>query len=297
MRNILIGGVLCLIIISVLFWKPLYVNIVLFFIPTKEKEHLAHFFHLLNVDGFPWVAKGIKPLSTFDYMDNFEYILNNPRAELVYKYEDLSWYLHPINARFRAGLRVWEKYSWLFPSNSVKIVGRKTPASNLHECETIIIINIHETKKVIRENYQIFSEILGHDFSVDGLVKKLANTPEDYEKNLKGSHLLIGILYGFGKGNALEFQQKYPRTYLFPPYQKAYPRFKDHQDLARWEAFLKDKEPFDPNNHWFITPGFKVDPTSQETKKLEEKYLMAFDKIRKEKKGKSELKWSLIQLI
>ena len=265
--------------------------------PAKEKEQLAYFFHLLNTEGFSWVAKGLKPVATFDSLDNIEYILNNPRGELAYKYEDIYWYFHPINARFRAGLRVWEKYSHLFSSKKIKIVSSTRPASSLLSTETVMMINVNETQKTICENYQLFSEILGYNFDVDKLVKRLVNNPEDHEKKLKGSYQLMGILYGFGKDNALSFQQKYPRTYLFPPFKKSYPRTEDYSEPNRWEPFLKDKAPFDPDHYWFQTPGFMVDPNNHETKELEEKYIRVFEEIRKEKGGKSELKWSLMQLM
>lgn len=280
-----------------LFWKQIYVNSILFFMPKKERGHLEHFFHYLNIEGFPWVAKEIKPVLTFDDLSNIEFTLIYPHISVLDRYNELCWDLHPIYARMRAGLRVWKKYSWLFPSNKIAIVS-KTPYL-IQAWETVLVVNIKATKKVIADNYQEFVDVLGYSFSIDQLMRRLIDNPNDYIKNLKGSEYLMGILYGFGKSNAVAFQRRSePYSFNLPPYLKHYPKMDDYEGERTCSFLELDKIEvlFDPNNPWFRPPGFVVDPDSQDTKDLEQKYSNFFEKIAKEKCGKSELKWSLLQL-
>ncbi|CCB89925.1 hypothetical protein SNE_A20480 [Simkania negevensis Z] len=278
-------------------WKQIYVNTVILTIPKNDREHLSYFFHLLNVRGFPWVAKGIKPVLTFEDVPNIDSITSYVDTDLLSKHYDTMFYLHPICSRFRKGLRIWEKYSWLFPSKKIVIVNSKP--SNVLPYETILILNIDEAKKVILENYQAFSCALGVSFDIDQFMDKLVRFPSDFVKILKGNHFLIGLLYGFGKDNALAFKKKEePYTFMLPPYLISYEssnepkvkKLKPFLELERIEIL------FDANNPWLRPPGFMVDPDSQETINLERRYQELFQKISKEKCGKSELKWSLLQL-
>lgn len=279
------------------YWKQIYVNVVVLTIPKNDREHLAYFFHLLNVRGFPWVAKGIKPVLTFEDVPNVDSITGSVDVDLLSKHYDTLFYLHPICSRFRKGLRVWEKYSWLFPSKRIVIVNSKP--SNVLPYETVLILNIHEAKKVILENYQDFSRVLGASFDADLFIGKLIRFPSDFIKILKGNHYLMGVLYGFGKGNALAFQRREePYTFTLPPYLISYEGSSESK-VKELKPFLEAEKIevlFDANNPWLRPPGFMVDPDNQETIDLEQRYQELFQKISEEKYGKSELKWSLLQL-
>lgn len=263
--------------------------------PKKEQEYLEHFFHFLNIEGFPWIAKGAKPVLTFEFISNIEFTLIYPKMDLIDRYHELFLYFHPTCAHIRAGLRVWKKYSWLFPSNKIAIVS--TPPSLIEPCELVLLINRNEAKNVILNNYKNFVNILGYSFSIDNFIERLIQDPSNHMKILKGSHYLMGILYGFGENNSLAFQKRdEPYDFVLPPYLKSYPKIGEYEN-KELTPFLDKREPFDPNDFWFCTPGFAVIPDTKETKDLEQKYLELFPKISKEKYGKSELKWSLMQLL
>lgn len=277
-----------------LFWKPLYVSSVLCIIPEKERGDLEYFFHFLNIEGFPWVAKGIKPIATYYVLSNIRFIINNPNIDLFSKQDEIFWSMYPTNVRFRMGHNIWKKYSHFFPSNKISVVSGNP--SILPAYETIMMINIKKAEHKIRNHYQNFKSVLGGSFTAAALVEKLAKNPGDFEKILKGNHHLIGILYGFGSENAMAFHlREEPYSFSIPPFSKQYlTSFNDKEEI-KLGFFLEKKAPYDPFNPWFWTPGFIVKPDSSETKALEREYLELFKKISLEKRGTSELKWSLLQ--
>ena len=264
--------------------------------PKKERDNLEYFFHILNAEHFPWVAKGIKPISTYYVLGDVEFFIKDSSRDLVSKQEELFWTLHPINARFRAGRTAWEKYSWMFPTRKIKIISGLPSVAPSYE--TIMIINVEAIRRVIQEEYQLFIEVFGPSFNVNSFIKRLINAPEDYEKIVQGNHCLMGILYGYGKDNAKAFQQREePYSFLLPPYNKHYLRKEEDKQPIAFERFLKGHIPYNRYYPLFRPPGFMVIPNSKETKALEERYLHFFKVISQEKENQSELKWSLLQFV
>jgi len=280
-----------IVLVASIFWKEIYVSSFLIMLPKNETEKLAHFFHFINIEGFPWVAKGIKPIATYYVLDDPIFLYMNPSLDLFAKDAELFWSLHPVNARFKGGMKVWKKYQRFFPSS--KIVILSGPSSVVSSHETILIINLAKTKKIIEEHQTTFSKVLGIK-NTKTLLQKLIKHPGNHYNFLKGNHHLLGLLYGFGDENAKAFQQlDEPYEFLIPPYRKLYSSHSDkHIELS---LFLEDKAPYDPNDPWFYIPGFKVIPNTKETISLEEQYLQIFEKIKKEKSHTTELRWSLLQ--
>jgi hypothetical protein len=79
----------------------------------------------------------------------------------------------------------------------------------------ILFINKKNVLRCVRENMEIFKEILGNDITPEKVLQALMND-EDLSELLKDNHILCGILFGFGKENATHFHQKFGLDLALP---------------------------------------------------------------------------------
>jgi hypothetical protein len=75
----------------------------------------------------------------------------------------------------------------------------------------ILFVDIPRTALVILENYELFKQVVGHDFDPLKLVFELKNEDSAFWNKISGTptySYLWGLLYGFGKENAWYYYWK-----------------------------------------------------------------------------------------
>lgn len=161
-------------------------------IPQKDAVKLELFFdYLMHNSMVGYSLCGDKPVS----MESF------PKLSMILPHYAVNVYVkHPGYFILWEGWTVWERYSHLFPSD--KFVLRFIPGKS-----TLVIVNKKSAKLVIGENIDLFRKHLNSDESVEEILEKICRpTDEDY---LVGKNcILLGILLGYGRNNAIAFSNK-----------------------------------------------------------------------------------------
>lgn len=281
-------------------WKSLYVKSVLFFIPQEERHYLESFFLYLNVfSGFSFVLNETKPLTTA-YLKRYDMLDDLSSYSSIGHLEDFFECLHPIILKMHKGIEIWEKYSHLFPSKNIYISISKSrfPEPGI----VIIIFNEVLLKKVINENKDDFSKILGKDFNCNLFIKKLKKKSTDFHKLLKNNDYLMGLIYGFGKDNAQAFQLRIKSNlFSIPPYLISYDFPKPPNGLTSSDLkyFWDTENPINSFDPFFTSiPSFVINPRCLENQKLKQKYINSYKEINKsQRESKNILAWSLTKLL
>ena len=108
---------------------------------------------------------------------------------------------------FPENWRKWEKISSRFPTKKFLFF-----KSNLHKdprATFIYFVNILNTAFVIEDHYALFRKTVGFDFNPLEVVLEITNKDSKFWKKAINSALLSGILFGYGKKNALTFHWKH----------------------------------------------------------------------------------------
>lgn len=213
---------LILVLIYLLFAPPHYscVHPNMGRIPPKDKFELELFFdYLMHNSMIGYTLCGDKPVS----IESFPSLSKMPPQNAVNVFVK-----HPGYFILWKGWLTWERYSHLFPSDNIVI--RFISSTN-----TMVIINKKRARIAIEENLDLFRRSVGADHTTEEILEEICRpNKEDY---LIGKNcILLGILLGYGRNNAVAFGNKsyIQRLEFFNPYNAA--------------------EAFDP----FLNPGLMV---------------------------------------
>lgn len=157
-----------------------------------ELQDLFHFLFAENQFGYSLF--GNKPISFCYLPTGVPHIATKDEVFKIYRRGDRS---------YRKGVSAWEKIQ------SVSFQKSKAYLLIFHEEHHLpvlaIIINKKALSEVFRKNFDVFRE--NHYSSIDSLIEDLKDKTLFREK-LLDHHFLIGILLGYGRGNAAIFAKR-----------------------------------------------------------------------------------------
>ncbi|MFY7842507.1 MAG: hypothetical protein ACOVOR_00585 [Rhabdochlamydiaceae bacterium] len=154
----------------------------------RDKNALEKFFRGLIVsDSFAFTLADSKPASFSGFSASFL----------------------PPNPTLRKGWKTWKKYCDLFDNQNIMFWEED---STFNKDQTLLIIaNKKKLMECLESQEEDFKSVLKDDF-VDA-VSLLEKRPF-FSSGLKSNHFLIGIVLGFGRGNAAYFQERFHLDHL-----------------------------------------------------------------------------------
>jgi hypothetical protein len=178
-------------------------------IPLEDRQKLEMFFdYLIHNSLIGYSLCGDKPIS----IETFPNLSKIPA-----KYAIKIFSKHPGYSILWRGWLIWQSYSHLFPSN--RFVLRFIP-----KYSTLVLINKKSTRSVIEENLDLFQKYSNSNQTADEFLEEIC-CPKNKEYVVCYNSILLGILLGYGRNNAIAFSK---RNYI----QKLEPfRLYDHDDL------------------------------------------------------------------
>jgi hypothetical protein len=234
-------------------------------IPQEDRYILEDFFQtLLLREGGAYTLFGDKPITYDAYFESdcipclltsMGYWEQNKRCEL--------------------GWKTWKKYSHLFPSNHFLLQAKKRD----DQWVEIILVNKDQFIQTINENLKEFKSILGRKFVPENFLRQYEKDDNALFHLLNKHHGLFGILLGFGKRNALMYQERDRILVDFYHFTlKTNPQpIVGFETIADERAFFESAFVRSFNDIGRLTyihlPYFMVDPKSTETCAIREKYL------------------------
>lgn len=207
----------------------------------EEKGDLAYFINFaITFCEYPYTLVGSKPMSICDYLQFSEDLPQILRED----------YERPRHRKFadrlERGYQVYQKYSNLFPQNNYLI--SRYHASGSKGVLDVALIHRKMCLDVIQKNLDEFCEVFQKKCSAEEVFEILTHPNDEYFYDIVENHRLLGILLGFGKNNAVLFEQKrYDILKSFTNEWPAWPR--------KWRL-----------------PGFACDPKTTESQHLKKIY-------------------------
>ena len=129
-----------------------------------------------------------------------EWICFDPLAHTLHSDKPMTWLI------LRPGQKaLWDKYSRLFQGPDFIFHSFEHP-SNFYS--NLLIVNREAFLGVVSQDLLFFQEKLGKDITPEELLGKLQYIKRSSLDVLNGSQELLGILFGFGKANAVAFGRK-----------------------------------------------------------------------------------------
>lgn len=162
-------------------------------IPLEDRETLEKFFDFLihnSIIGYPLC--GDKPVS----IETFPSL-----ARIPTQYAIKIFSKHPGYSIVWKGIKTWEHYSHLFPSNNFFF--RFVSAYN-----TIVLINKKAAFNVIKENLDLFQKYTNTNQNVTEFLQEVI-CPKDKDYMIRYHTTLLGILLGYGRNNSIAFTKKH----------------------------------------------------------------------------------------
>jgi hypothetical protein len=167
----------------------------------NERELLESFFTQLIIhDSAGYTLLGDKPLSYQAFL----------RPTLKWDIFFLLEAFSPSNLRKYRAWKIWEKYARFFPGENFLIWSEPSPWTE--GVEFIVIANRDAFCRVVRENRNDFQAVLSQEIvSGEDLLKEVKD--KSLFKDILQSHEgLMGVLLGYGHGNAWLFWERSGET-------------------------------------------------------------------------------------
>lgn len=155
----------------------------------------------------------------------------------------------------------------------------------------ILLINKPVFRQVVNEHLKTFEKILNRKIDAQDLLEEMSKF--GYQKTLKESEILKGILLGYGEQNARLFEERI-KFYYKPAFNLLRSQSEEPHPLIKNPTFFNKS---DNDLTFFSLINFLVDPHSAETQELREKYNEADIKIFKNYKPDNILHISLQKLL
>ncbi len=255
---------------------------------NNDKEALEWFFRSLHQASSSYVLFGNKPMSTCSFLEITPGYLAKGAPSIFFECMRLE------NLRLYRGWQTWKRYKHLFPSSHYALVENKEPG-----WITIVMINKPSFLQTIEENIEEFKRLLGSHITSQKILEDCLQGKPIFQEILNCHDELLGILFGYGKRNALLFARKgqieesrlQSPSHGFANIQEEYEYINKHLI-----SFCTGEIP-DFNPLLMTLPGFIADPSSLETQTLQREYQRQYKKIIKCYKQKDYLEVTLTQFV
>jgi hypothetical protein len=246
-----------------------------------DRDALECFFYHLSHSGCSYVLFGNKPMSISSFL---EIEPNFSQSDPVNNLRDLSSRLCLQNLKIYRGWEVWKKCKHLFPSSNFVLLENRDA-----EGVTIVIINKHNFLKKVKENIDIFKEVLGAHVTPNIILDSCFKSNNIFKEALKNNEALLGILLGFGRYNAQLFarrteieRESNPRKILLTKKTPS-SAFSTIEEEYRYinetlTGFNQIGTP-DLNPILMPMPGFAADHSHPETQQLKAEYRKQYKRI------------------
>jgi len=239
-------------------------------IPVEDAHVLDHFFRALILeDTGGYVLFGKKPM-TFTVQPQ---ISLDSLSDAIY-HSSNQWAIY-------RGLKVWEKYRFLFPMSNYVLNYAENEDRNI----VVYLINKKNFFVAYRQHQSDFRAILGDEVSPAVLLKRLEKRPADFFSALNRHEALLGILLGFGRENAWLFHY---RAHGWPG---GHPLVVNPKPLTPFSSIEEERAYFASRSDYFCRPSersclfitqlpaFIADPEAPETTELKNEYKQQRRKI------------------
>ena len=269
---------------------------------SEQKILLRDFFHTLSKEFFSgYVLFGDKPMC-----------IEGCPLEI-----DALTGIDPESALIFEGIELWRKLN-ISPGNKEYAI--LVFDMNEYGYRHFICINRKAFLQAVNENLSLFRYVLGPTLTAENLLDQLVGAKERFYDVLKNDNVLLGILLGYGKQNALLVSRKEELTDAFAPqYKEEFPYLskkaqmklvalpkkqqkrpslgfatikEEIEAIKKTTALSRKLKPFDVCQ----IPYFGCEPNSEETKKLLVRYEQNHWEIMKALKSVSFLEDLLLKL-
>jgi hypothetical protein len=237
-------------------------------IPNKDQLKIKELFNeLFKYEEFAYSLFGDKPMSFSDSLLN-EYSANQLLEFLSLKdycQDALENFVEPSEI-FKKRWETWKRYRNQFKLKKYLLLDKKRG-----DQVRIFLINIEAFKQVVNQNINLFKKNINPSISAESLLTQFEYENTDVFDILHHNEGLLGILLGFGKHNAMLFQQReeLERKKKFGVYKLE--NIQNKLNLANTR--LKPLRKHDPYIIASINRVcFVADPEHYETIKLRHKY-------------------------
>ena len=158
-------------------------------VPEKDRAVLENFLNAtLFKERIAYVLFGSKPVGTISFMS-----LPIPGNEPDH------------NKILREGWEMWCRYRQLLASEKwiVKSIGNEEENGFI----TVLFLHKDHFKEVVEKHRDVFENILQETVEVEKMLAQFEADSDPFQSVLRKQHVLIGILFGFGRDNSLAFQR------------------------------------------------------------------------------------------
>lgn len=163
-------------------------------LPQEDKEAIENFFSYLFLDeGFAYVLFGSKPMSTTAYDNRIQATCEEMRQHPMFALE--SWW------------QTWEKVSHAFPLKDFSFFAQRREG-----WFEIFLVNHSHALDIIEKNLALFREKLGCNFTPKEILESIVSSDSVFKEGLKESQALFGLLLGYGKNNAIGFENYFTKN-------------------------------------------------------------------------------------
>ncbi len=248
-------------------------------IPFEDRCYLEFFFRtLISQESGCYVLFGDKPAAMMVYEDRQDFKL-------------LTLSRRPISgfSKEKLGLKVWQKYRHLFPLKDYAIVNTRafTPSSS----GAVFLINKKRLLTTLSQNFIEFQKSFPEFRTPKHLLDGMLDDATILHRVCFQHDVLLGIILGFGKDNAVLFAREmqlesflFPQSFICGRYREnplarptPQPGFSSlEEELTAIQ--VKGGGIFDPHDETLVNwtlhfpLGFLVDTTKTDPKKLYVKY-------------------------
>lgn len=187
-------------------------------IPQEERVCLEEFFEwLVCQEGLGHVLFFDKPMCLSGFIEDCS---PNPLLDIG-------------SGKAREGWKVWKRYAHLFHTPNFLLIEEPLNRKELEdfakshnldlEMRSIFFINKHALVEVIHRHNALFLDLLGTDFSAEGLLRSLENGCSLYAA-LDQHEGLLGLLLGYGNESSMFYYDHVCTKKKLPPSIVSYPR-------------------------------------------------------------------------
>lgn len=244
----------------------------LYSIPEKDRQEIEDLFsYLFKYQAFAYSLYGDKPITFSDQ------ILTGFSSDQCLKFlslqeycqEKLEPYCEPeisLNQKWET----WKKYRYLFNLKNYFLTDKI-----LTNKSRIFLINKKYFLQVFTQNVDLFNQVLGQEISPEDLLNKIIWSKVSLFNLLNNNEGLLGILLGFGRHNAMLFQEREDLTDQLEINKCII--LKHLSPVQKKLEWVEEKlQPFREHDPYIISSinrvCFAADPSHYETHLLRSKY-------------------------
>lgn len=187
--------------LGLIFWQMFAIANMPEFSQDDKKKIEKLFSYLVLDEGFAYVLFGSKPMSTTGFDNNIQATCEEMGQHPMFELESL-WH-------------TWEKYSDYVPMNDFVLFAQRRD-----EWFEIFLINKLNALNIIKDNLVLFREKLSKNLTPREIIDNIVASRSVFRDGLNKSQALFGLLLGYGKKNAVGFENHFTKNrkahFLFP---------------------------------------------------------------------------------